>query len=778
MSIKSTQNKRYRFLATLSLIALLLGGLTLRNSNTFAANSDIIINEIQYNPNTGGNQNFEFIELYNRTSSPIDVSGWCFTSGISFCFPSGSSIAGQSYVVLSPNSIESLVYYQVYTVGTYSGNLSNGGETLTLTDDQSNIISSVSYTDQDPWPISPDGYGPSLELEDPSFDTALPESWSASNGLPTPGRVNSVFNQDGSPDISDLSILSNIESTDSPDVSVSAPTATSVNLYYLFDFQNEVSIQMKDDGLGADITASDGVWSASIPAHQAGKLVRYRVEATDGVGSSRLPNFNTEAMNYKGYAVKDPSQTSNLPIIQWFISDSTYDDLMQNHVSDDVYVDCVVVYGDQVFDNSSVKIKGEISLIYPKKSLKFKLPKTHKINIPGKTERPVNEFHMNAEWPDQTRARTWTLWQVAEEAGIETPSYFPTRVLRNNEYQGFFFFFEKYEIEYQQEKGLDTGLFAEDFGEIVSSTGSLQDMEAWRDTMLSQKSSQKREYVLEEHDIPNFINFMAFQAIINNYDWYSENNLFTYKATDGDNRWRLLPYDLDLALLQTDDQPAITPYFSRYFYTIEQRFQTTALYDELDIREMFFRRLRTLIDAYYSNDQLKAKYQQNVQFLSVEAAEDVSIWPTQFTLEGNTTNSSTYSQIISSLEKHKQNLLIRFAKEGAIPSSQPNNPSINIEEVNSNSAGTGQYIRLKNNNSYAVDISGWKIPDAYYQFKPGSVIPSGGSIYINRDDNIFKSNTTNTMVLGTFNSDIPLDGIMSLLRQDDTVSDSITYTIF
>lgn len=748
------------------------------NQPVYALSNDIIINEIHYNPDTGGNQNFEFIELYNKTSNTVDVSGWCFTEGISFCFPADSSISGLSYVVLSPSAVDTLILYQVNTVGTYSGNLSNGGETLTLNDDQDNPIATLSYTDEDPWPVSPDGYGPSMELIDPSLDSALSESWAASNGPPTPGRVNSVYNQDQAPLLTDLSELTDIEASDSPTVTVSAPDSTSVNLYYKFDFENEVTVIMNDSGTGADITSGDGVWSAIIPPHTAGSLVRYRVEASNELATSRLPDFNDVAMNYEGYAVKDPTQTSDLPIIQWFMKDEDFDDLMQNHVFDDTYLECVIVYGDQFFDNSEVKIKGELSLTFPKKSFKFKLPKTHKIDIPGQTDRPISEFHMNAEWLDQTRARTLTAWQVAKEIGIETPSFFSTRLLRNNQHHGLFLFFEKYETEYQEEKSLDDGLFVEDFSEKVTDAGSLQDMEDWRSDMLATRTPQKREYVLEEHDIPNFINFMAFQALINNSDWYSDNNLFTYKDINGDNRWRLLPYDLDITLVNADSLIAITPYFTSYYYTIEQHFQTTPLYDELDLREMYFRRLRTLVDQYFSNDQLKNKYLQNVAFLATETEEDIVKWPTQVTNESGTLYTSDNSSNIYSIDKHKQNLTVRFVNDRAIPASQVSQPNIEIEEVYSNSSGTNQYIKLTNNNNYAVDISNWSLIEADYTFKPGSVIPSNSSIYINRDDIVFKDQTNNTIVLGTLGQDIPLNGFMTLLRDDNSVVDSVNYTFF
>ena len=46
--------------------------------SAFGADSDIIINEIMYNPSgsLGPDDKYEYVELYNRGSTPVDLSGW------------------------------------------------------------------------------------------------------------------------------------------------------------------------------------------------------------------------------------------------------------------------------------------------------------------------------------------------------------------------------------------------------------------------------------------------------------------------------------------------------------------------------------------------------------------------------------------------------------------------------------------------------------------------------------------------------------------------------
>src|SRR4029079_7674173 len=57
-----------------------------------ALRADVVINEIMYHP-ASENSAEEFIELYNSSPVAIDLSGWQFTSGVSFTFPGGATIA-------------------------------------------------------------------------------------------------------------------------------------------------------------------------------------------------------------------------------------------------------------------------------------------------------------------------------------------------------------------------------------------------------------------------------------------------------------------------------------------------------------------------------------------------------------------------------------------------------------------------------------------------------------------------------------------------------------
>ncbi len=91
--------------------------------------ANVIINEIMYNP--AGDDDFEWIELYNSDSNSVSLDGWEFTDGIKFSFGLEHEILGNGYLVLArdPSAFTS-AYPQVECAGDYQGKLSNKGEKI------------------------------------------------------------------------------------------------------------------------------------------------------------------------------------------------------------------------------------------------------------------------------------------------------------------------------------------------------------------------------------------------------------------------------------------------------------------------------------------------------------------------------------------------------------------------------------------------------------------------------------------------------------------------
>lgn len=157
---------------------------------------NIVINEISYNPPEDPDL-VEFIELYNAEATPIDISGWSLTEFASpgYTFPSATILAAGAFVVVAkdPSALLAATGYSTPHQWSVNDSLSNGGEPIRLSDALGIVVDRVVYDDVPPWPTSPDGAGPSLELIDPLLDNSQANAWLASLGTyGTPGAPNSV----------------------------------------------------------------------------------------------------------------------------------------------------------------------------------------------------------------------------------------------------------------------------------------------------------------------------------------------------------------------------------------------------------------------------------------------------------------------------------------------------------------------------------------------------------------------------------------------------------
>jgi len=120
----------------------------------FAANAgDVVINEVYYDVNSshGSETSNEWIELYNKSTSTVDISGWTITDNLSTKTIAGGTeaILANGVLLISPDSstwsywsIGGSVIKLVMQLG---NGLSNLGDKLILKDDLGNEIDKMNY---------------------------------------------------------------------------------------------------------------------------------------------------------------------------------------------------------------------------------------------------------------------------------------------------------------------------------------------------------------------------------------------------------------------------------------------------------------------------------------------------------------------------------------------------------------------------------------------------------------------------------------------------------
>ncbi len=206
--------------------------IVINNTSTIepAGPANLAVTELMYNASdltpaevAAGFQNqsaFEYIEVMNIGDSSIDLTGVQFTEGITFAFPS-MTLEPRARAVIPRNRGAFLARYPEAAASLLTGEygigegnrLSNSGEEILLTGAGGQEIRRFTYLDEFPWPVSPDGLGPSLVLIAPRLnpDHAVPLNWRAGTAVGgTPGgsdAVDFVGDPDADPDGNGLGAL-------------------------------------------------------------------------------------------------------------------------------------------------------------------------------------------------------------------------------------------------------------------------------------------------------------------------------------------------------------------------------------------------------------------------------------------------------------------------------------------------------------------------------------------------------------------------------------------
>lgn len=156
--------------------------------------AQIIISEIMADPTpVAGLPDAEFVEVFNRGTTPVNLNGWAFYDGSVKVLPN-KTIPPNSYGIVCAQADSALFAPYGLLLPVSSISLTNSGDKISFRNAMGSAVDSVTYTDQ--WygdPIKAQG-GFSLERIDQQLNCLLPSNWKASNSIigGTPGAANSV----------------------------------------------------------------------------------------------------------------------------------------------------------------------------------------------------------------------------------------------------------------------------------------------------------------------------------------------------------------------------------------------------------------------------------------------------------------------------------------------------------------------------------------------------------------------------------------------------------
>ncbi|MBN2020096.1 MAG: lamin tail domain-containing protein, partial [Sedimentisphaerales bacterium] len=757
-----------------------------------SVSATVVINEIMYHAVSDLDEH-DFIELYNTEAVTVNLENWQI-NGIGFTFGAGASIGPNAYIILAKDAAQFQATYGVTANYVYPGNLQNSGETLQVLDANSSVIDEVDYADYPPWPIIPDGIGPSLERIDPTLNGDTPRNWRASIDVDghTAKAINSVKATGLPPWITNVQ-----HSTVLPDspitVTAFVEDATTVNLEYVINFGTPVVIAMLDDGLSGDGAAGDGVYGATIPAQPLITLVRYRIDTSGATGAMGFPR-DDDTVSYTGYVVEDDTSIiTGVPVIHWFINPIDYADAL-THVWTDETEPSLVYYNGTLYDGVQIRVRGDSSRGWFKKNWKFYFSHGHDFYAPGLTEIPVDQFNMQSFYADKSFMRELLSYQTLGDFGSPSSYFFHTCLYQNGQFFGLYGYFEHPDDDYFTRFGLDveTGSMYEGMDGALSDCRyfpiaqlpsyyekhrphdtDYNDLNDFLYNLNYLTGQDRRNFIFDNIDVPRMLNFWAVTVAIHDNDAIGK-NYYLYRDNAGTQRWYMLPWDKDLTWGRTyqgavlndeiwadidyiSGRANVSPGHPLYGNQAHQKYDylwnklIDALFDETDVRQMYLRRLRTVMDeglqepnTPYANRKLEKQIDEMAGFLDTEAAMDTSEWFSwgQYQTIGQAAQLLKDNYLTVRRTHFFQTHCVDFNVNGEIPSKQTAQPPIVINEIMYNPLGgeNDEFLELYNPSSTeSVDLTDWRLDGVALTFSPGTVLLPQSYLVVVKNDVQFRA---------------------------------------
>jgi len=638
-------------------------------------------------------------------------------------------------------------------------------------------------------------YG-SHEGENVFFSTPTPGDppVPAGAGLAGPGITNATENPDAQPGPSDpVIVVAEIREMNA--------SVTEVRLYHRSMYAPEASILMRDDGTGNDAAGGDGIFTATIPAAAVpapGQMLRWRIGASDADGNQSVSPRPVEpgepAPNYWGTVVADPGIGTELTDLHWFAESTAGID-----AKDKSGGACSVYYLGQFYDNVAARTRGwSARLFNPTRlkgdSSKSKYSYTIDFNRGYKFrwregEERVPEVKLNTTGTDKYYLRNLLAAETYDRTGVAYADELLVRCHRNGVFFSIARLTEDPGDEMLRRNGLDddgafykvggssaTQSFKNDlsnpatvnpssfpadadnddyelqgFRKVTRREETIQDLFEFV-SGLNLSGESRRRFVYDDFDLPATINYMATRFGILGDNDSSFKNYYLYRDTNGTSQWRMMPWDCDFSFgyitsadidtIDGDKEPDNMTYQNRMM---------RAIYDYPEFREMYWARLRTLMDNTLHSGAAPPEgrwYESRLDFWGAKVAPlvplDHTVW--QYPLQnpgvysppvsdGNVPFATMDSRIRSEFLTVRRNFLEAHSQ---IPPSVPSTPTqIDIAVIEHNPSSGNQdeeYIKLSNPNPFAVDLSGWALTGGIsFTIPSGCVLPAGSGLYLTPD---------------------------------------------
>jgi hypothetical protein len=724
------------------------------------------------------NKSFEdWIELRNTGATLVNLDGWSLTGSIKrpqqWLFPATNLPPGGHLLVWASGKNRRAAGAPLHT----NFKLASHGEYLALVRPDGSVASA--FKPQYP-PQSPDvsyGFLPGVS-EAVFFPSPTPGKANESSARQPGPRISAVTHRPEFPNSNEAVVVT-------ARVSPLLGAVTNVTLSWRAMFHRETNAPMNDRGTG--------LFTATIPAGVAGdgQMIRWRVTAEDAAGRvSQLPPFGEpkHSSHYFGTVVNPNCVPSALPVFHLFVAPQ-----QMGGADSEGGAHACFFHDGEFYDNLFIKVRGNTTAGFPKKSHRLEFPHDHALRHPGPDGR-VRHTSLMAEFGDPTYLRQHLSFWMQAETGSSAPFHYPVRVQLNGAFWQLAMHSEVLGDELLARHGLDpngalykaAGTLTPDYNSSGGFEKKTRRQEGNEDYLAlaralyqGNKPGARRKNLFDMMDVPAVINYLAVARLTQEDDdiWA---NMSLYHDCDGTGEWRPVPFDMNVSwglsfmgggVIATADNLRSHPFFGAANVGANQGYNR--LYDAVvstpDTREMLLRRMRTVLDQFWQppgTPWRERVIEQHIASLTnrmwLDAILDRKKWGGTWYLPDGTRPEAALSAgvrqlvdkfieprrrhfyVTHSVTNTARPLGIASRHNAGIPEAQPTDAKVEFGEFGPSPADPAQeYFCLTNTNPLAVDISGWRLDGAVkFRFHAGTVLPAHGVLYLSPDVNAFRSRPT------------------------------------
>ena len=508
-----------------------------------------------------------------------------------------------------------------------------------------------------------------IQFEGGKDKTVMPDGLAGHFSKPTPGSANPRTSKNIGPSISEINHFSNYEQ-ENYNIRITAKVigryapVSKVTLTYRIMFENyQPTLLMADDGVGPDDIAGDGIYTANIESENSkprpfaqGDMVRWYVQATDvNDNTSRKPEFlnHSSSAQYLGTVINDPTiHQTQLPVFQWFVPNPKW--YRRGSSNNREWSQGAVFFQGEFIDNLRIRTRGATVANAIKPNFKFDFNNGDHFEVRNDLERVeemnLNGFHGENVWTPSF-LRSVLTYRILRESGVSAPYSFHVHVIQNGFFYGLCAMEEQIDKRFLKRNGLAqegslykahrTGNWLARIPEggwrkIFPENEDFSNLAGFVQGISPSNSVVEREkFIFDNVNIPAVINYLAAYSIAANHDRLQHNYYMHMDPNSGE--WTIIPWDVDRAFPEGGTLSHQSVKSIYYGDSSHVRISGTAdsynrLYDVVfDVprtRQMYLRRLRTLVDLWHGNRSARLLGVVDELSLSVSAtaAMDEAKW--------------------------------------------------------------------------------------------------------------------------------------------------------